>query len=94
MKIKSIMAVTFWLALVVCLASPVSAQLTKLNVGYGAIGGGNLPAWVAKEAGIFEKNGLDARLIFFTGETTAIFALLSGDVPNTQVAGAPRRRSP
>jgi ABC-type nitrate/sulfonate/bicarbonate transport system substrate-binding protein len=38
---------------------PALAQLTRLNVGYSAISGDQLPAWVAKEAGIFEKNGLD-----------------------------------
>ena len=64
------------------------AQLTKINVGYSAISGDQLPAWVAKEAGIFQKNGLDAQLIFFTGGTTAVMALVSADTPMSQVAGA------
>jgi ABC-type nitrate/sulfonate/bicarbonate transport system substrate-binding protein len=34
------------------------AQLTTLNVGYSAISEEQLPAWIAKETGIFEKNGL------------------------------------
>jgi ABC-type nitrate/sulfonate/bicarbonate transport system substrate-binding protein len=34
-----------------------------------------LPAWVAKETGIFARNGLDVQLIFFTGGTTAILPL-------------------
>ena len=63
------------------------AQLTKLNVGYSALSADQLPAWVAKESGIFAKNGLDVQLIFFTGGTTAILALVSGDVPITQVSG-------
>jgi ABC-type nitrate/sulfonate/bicarbonate transport system substrate-binding protein len=42
---------------------------------------------VAKDTGIFAKNGIDAQLIFFTGGTTAILALVSGDVPVTQVSG-------
>ena len=63
------------------------AKLAKLNVGYSAISSDQLPAWVAKEAGIFERNGLDVQLIFFTGGTTAILALISGDVPVTQVSG-------
>lgn len=87
MKFNSILAMTFWLALLPSLNSPVQAQLTKLNVGYSAISGDQLPAWVAKEAGIFEKNGLDVQLIFFTGGSTAILALVSGDVPMTQVSG-------
>jgi NitT/TauT family transport system substrate-binding protein len=67
---------------------PALAQLTKLNVGYSAISGDQLPAWVAKEAGIYEKNGLDVQLIFFTGGTTAVMALVSADTPISQVAGA------
>ena len=63
------------------------AQMTRINVGYSAISADQLPAWVAKDSGIFAKNGLDVQLIFFTGGTTAILALVSGDVPITQVSG-------
>src|SRR5947208_4065255 len=66
---------------------PALAQLTRVNVGYSAVSADQLPAWVAKESGIFTKNGLDVPLIFFTGGTTAILALVSGDVPITQVSG-------
>lgn len=68
--------------------SPAAAQTIRLNVGYSAISGDQLPAWVAKEAGIFEKNGLDVQLIFFTGGTTAVMALVSADTPVSQVAGS------
>jgi len=70
-----------------CSAWPASAQLTRLNVGYSAVSADQLPAWVAKDSGIFAKNGLDVQLIFFTGGTTAILALVAGDVPITQVSG-------
>ena len=63
------------------------AQTTRLNVGYSAISADQLPAWVAKDTGIFAKNGIDAQVIFFTGGSTAIMALVSGDVPITQVSG-------
>jgi ABC-type nitrate/sulfonate/bicarbonate transport system substrate-binding protein len=62
-------------------------QMARLNVGYSASSADQLPAWVAKDSGIFAKNGLDIQLIFFTGGTTAILALVSGDVPITQVSG-------
>lgn len=64
-----------------------NAQLTRINVGYSAASADQLPAWVAKDSGIFARNGLDPQLIFFTGGTTAILALVSGDVPMTQVSG-------
>ena len=63
------------------------AQLIKLNVGYSAISGDALPAWLAKDAGIFEKNGLDVQPVFFTGGTTAVMALVSADTPIAQLAG-------
>ena len=68
-------------------SAPALAQ-ARLNIGYSAISADQLPAWVAKEAGIFEKNGLDVQLIFFTGGTTAVMALISADTPLSQVAGA------
>jgi NitT/TauT family transport system substrate-binding protein len=69
--------------------NPLEAQLTKINVAYSAISGDALPAWIAKDAGIFEKNGLDVQLVFFTGGTTAVMALVSADTPIiAQLAGA------
>ncbi|HEX9664118.1 MAG TPA: hypothetical protein VGB27_17650, partial [Candidatus Binatia bacterium] len=71
----------FHLALVILLVSslrvaPATAQVTRLNVGYSAVSADQLPAWVAKDSGIFAKNGLEVQLIFFTGGTTAILALV------------------
>ncbi|MGE5301920.1 MAG: ABC transporter substrate-binding protein [Alphaproteobacteria bacterium] len=72
---------------IVSIAAVASAQLTRLNVGYSAVSADQLPAWVAKDSGIFAREGLDVQLIFFTGGTTSILALVSGDVPITQVSG-------
>ena len=86
MRLKTILLLII-LAICALAPSPAPAQLTTVNVGYSAISADQLPAWVAKDSGMFEKNGLDAQLIFFTGGSTAILALVSGDVPITQVAG-------
>jgi ABC-type nitrate/sulfonate/bicarbonate transport system substrate-binding protein len=54
LAICSVMAALSW-------CSPdVDAQLIKINVGYSALSGNALPLWLAKDAGIFERNGLDA----------------------------------
>ncbi|MBI2357873.1 MAG: ABC transporter substrate-binding protein [Deltaproteobacteria bacterium] len=87
MKPRSLTAILVTFGCLFFLLPPASAQLTKLNVGYSAISADQLPAWVAKETGIFDKNGLSIDLIFFTGGSTAILALVSGDVPITQVSG-------
>ena len=62
------------------------AQLTKINVSYSSISTDQLPAWVAKETGIFAKNGLDIQLIYVRAAMSAM-GLLSGDTPIAQAAG-------
>ena len=88
MSIRSIFTGTIASAILLIGSSHlVRAQMTKINVGYSAISGDAMPAWVAKDAGIFERNGLDAQLVFFTGGTTAVMALVSADTPIAQIAG-------
>ena len=38
-----------------------SAQLTKVTTSYVSDSAGVLPLWLAKEAGIFARNGLDVQ---------------------------------
>ena len=87
-KLSNFAATMLFLLLSALWITPAAAQTTKLNVGYSAISGDQLPAWVAKEAGIFQKNGLDVQLVYFTGGTTAVMALVSADTPLSQVAGS------
>ena len=88
MRVRKLSSVIIALLLTQLWFAPkASAQLTRLNVGYSAVSADQLPAWVAKDAGIFAKYGLDVQLIYFTGGSTAILALVSGDVPITQVSG-------
>src|SRR5215468_2616165 len=79
-----ILAVSLFLPLSFSVAS---AQPTKITVGYSSIAAGQLPAWVAKEGGIFAKNGLDVQLVYFRAGTTATMALLSRQTPISQLAG-------
>jgi NitT/TauT family transport system substrate-binding protein len=87
MKQNSPLQVIVCLVLLVSWNAFAQAQPAKVKVGYSAISEVDLPAWVAKETKIFEKNGLDVQLIYFTGGTTAVLALVSGEVPICQVAG-------
>jgi NitT/TauT family transport system substrate-binding protein len=63
-----------------------SQPLHKFNAGYAGVDVPQLPIWLARETGIFKRNGLDVQVINFTGGPTAIAALISGDVPITQVS--------
>jgi|SRR5438093_7127606 len=68
--------------------SVASAQLTKMTVGYSAMTSAHLPAWLAKEAGIFAKNGLDVQIVYVRAGTTVVMALLSKETPISQVGGS------
>jgi NitT/TauT family transport system substrate-binding protein len=70
-------------ALLLIFAPPVSAQEKKLDplvVSYASVSGSRAPLWIAKEAGLFEKYGLDGRPIFVPAGYPSISALISGDV--------------
>ena len=69
--------------------SALSAQaaVEKLTVGWSAIAGSQAPFWITKEAGLFEKNGLDVTMIYLDGGSRATQAMMSGDLPIAQVGG-------
>jgi len=56
----------------ICL--PITAYSAKLYVVYASIGGTQSIGWIAKEAGLFAKHGLDVDLLF-TGGGRAITSL-------------------
>ncbi len=74
------------LFLLLLIAPPVFSQ--KIAVGYSSISASFLPVWIAADAHIFNKNGLDAQLVFFTAGSTAVMALLAGDSPISITAGS------
>lgn len=42
--------------------------------------GSSAPYWVAKEAGIFKKYGLDTELIFINGSTRGVQSMIAGEI--------------
>jgi NitT/TauT family transport system substrate-binding protein len=62
--------------------------LTQVTAAYSNITGDNIPSWVAKEAGIFKKNGLDVDLRYIAGGGTTMPALLSDQVQIAQLGGS------
>ena len=69
--------------------SAASAQLIKLTIGSNTLSGSGLPAWIAKDAGIFRKNGLDVQIVYFRGGTITAMALVARETPIGQVTGPP-----
>ena len=56
-------------------------EIKKIKIGYPAVSYNQIHIWVAKDAGLFRKHGLDAELIFFRGGQLATQALVAGDPP-------------
>ena len=56
-------------------------ELKKIKIGYPAISYNQIHIWVAKDAGLFRKHGLDAEIVFFRGGQMATQALVAGDPP-------------
>lgn len=66
-------------------SSESRAQPVKLNVSYTGVGPVNLPVVLAKEAGIFARNGLDVTVIRAQAAVSTM-ALISGEVGLIQAA--------
>ncbi len=65
-------------------AWPASPKVTMLWV---ALAGSQAPAWITKEAGYFERNGVGVDLTYLAGSVTAAAALTGGRVEFVQMAG-------
>lgn len=76
----------FLLVCVFFTAAPGRAFGAKLYVVYASISGTQAVAWIAKDAAIFAKHGLDVDLLF-AGGGRAITSLLGGDTPIATVGG-------
>jgi len=61
-------------------------SLKKINWGVTSLSGGNWIPWIAKEAKIYEKHGLDVQLILLRGSGQTSAALLGGSIFASPVA--------
>src|SRR5262245_30156830 len=79
---------SFVFGLLLMFSLPGSSRAAdKLVFGWSAIAGSQAVPWIMKEAGLFEKHGLDSTLIYLDGGSRAVQVLLSGDVPIVQGGG-------
>ena len=61
----------------------------KITASYGAISGSMAQTWVAKEARLFEKYGLDLNLVYISGGPRSIMSLIGGSVQFVNHSGMP-----
>src|SRR3989338_53821 len=65
-RMKSIMG-GFMMSLLFLLSGSADALAERINFSFSSLTGTQSPLWVAKEAGFFQKQGLDARLAYIPG---------------------------
>jgi len=90
-KMKRAFPVELVFAFLFCSALSSWAQPKAENVKamYSTIGGSQAVLWIAKEAGLLKKNGLDVDPIYVSGGSANVAALLSGEAGFSQNAGPP-----
>ena len=87
MRSRRFLFLFIWgLALTAISIGDSAAQSKKIKVGYSSDAPGSLATWLARETGIFAKNGLDAELVR-TRTTIGVMALLSGELDFIQASG-------
>jgi len=68
--------------------SSVGAQpLTRVMSGYAATSGPHAVLWLAREAGLFEKNGLRTDVAYIRSGSTMGQALVAGEIQLAQMGG-------
>jgi NitT/TauT family transport system substrate-binding protein len=67
-------------------ADAVFAQTIKLKVAYPTTVGSMAVLWVAKEARLFDKHGLDVELIYVAGSSRVVQAMLAKEIPISEIA--------
>ena len=87
----------WWISVLVCCSFillsglPVRGQTrpTPVRVAYSALSAGIGTLWLTHEQGIFRKHGLDSNLVYMRSGTTAVQALLAGEIQFGHLSPAP-----
>ena len=71
------------------IACPLHAAegLQKLRVAYAAITAAFSIPWIAKEAGIFQRHGLDVELVYIAAGSRAVQTLVGGSIDIAAIGG-------
>ncbi|HXF76155.1 MAG TPA: ABC transporter substrate-binding protein [Methylomirabilota bacterium] len=82
--------ISFAAILVACaIFSTRTGASERINIIYPSISGLILGLWVTKDAGIFDKHGLDVNLIYIQSASAVMQAMLGGEAPIVLAGGSP-----
>ena len=88
MRSIGILSGVLFLAFNICFKDPAAgAALEKIRFPYSPISWNSLPWWMAKDAGYFEKNGLDVDLFFEGASSVIVQAMLANQASLAGLAG-------
>jgi NitT/TauT family transport system substrate-binding protein len=87
MRKTSSFAATLCLSLALTVATSLQVESKLLSAYISDSPSSSVPAWIAKDAGLFKKYGLDVDLLFIDGSTRGIQSLLAGDLSFTEAVG-------
>ena len=85
---RRLILITCWL-LHLRARPPAKLAAEKVNASYGAISGSMAQTWVAKEARLYEKYGLDLNLVYISGGPRSIMSLIGGSIQFVNHSGMP-----
>ena len=90
MKILRVLLPVGLSLLVICASSVPAAEsppMRKIRAAFTSLSGSMAPPWVAHEAGIFRKHGLEVEVIAMPSGIEGMNALIAGEVQFLQIAG-------
>ncbi len=60
----------------------------RIKLDYSSVDASNAAWYVAVDAGFYKKHGLDAELLYIPSTTTAVSAIIAGEIPIGNAAGS------
>src|SRR3954462_2189157 len=83
---KSVAVMT---SLLIVLSAAGASATDRMRIAYSSISGAYVGIWVAHEAGLFAKEGLDDQIIFIPSATQLAQVTVAGDVDIASLGGGP-----
>src|ERR1051325_4715517 len=84
-KVAALLAA--WILFLATGSAHSAEGVQKLRVAYAAITAAFSIPWIAKEAGIFQRHGLDVELVYIPNGSRAVQTLLGGSIDIAAIGG-------
>src|SRR6266581_8349761 len=75
--------------LIVLLCASAALAADRMRIAYSSISGAYVGIWMAHDAGLFAKEGLDDQIIFIPSATQLAQVTVAGDVDIASLGGGP-----